>query len=258
MNKTDEAADFPDWFSPMLVKDLRQGLRSRWFTVVFIWVQASMCGLVAYQTAFSSVSTPDFIRSGIMHVLFFGNITLILHLLLPLRVVFMADADVLPGNLPLLRLTGLFSERVAMSKFLVGMFLMFVTLMSMLPYVLVRYYLNHVEIAAELVAVLWLAISSAIVNAWALLLSILPTVVRAVLTAVLLIFVFPIFEALVWGSIYGSRASDPSGLITVVMLWVILGSFACALPLAIVEARLNDRPYSMEWSLHRQGVPSSS
>ena len=34
--------DFPDWFSPMLVKELRQGMRSRIFLLCFMALQVAM------------------------------------------------------------------------------------------------------------------------------------------------------------------------------------------------------------------------
>lgn len=36
-------SDFPEWLDPMVVKELRQGLRARWFVAPFLLLQALAC-----------------------------------------------------------------------------------------------------------------------------------------------------------------------------------------------------------------------
>ena len=40
--------DFPDWFGPMLVKELRQGLKTRTFVVSFITLQVVFMLVLIY------------------------------------------------------------------------------------------------------------------------------------------------------------------------------------------------------------------
>ena len=41
-------ADFPDWFGPMLVKELRQGLKTRGFVFSFIGLQTVLVLVLIY------------------------------------------------------------------------------------------------------------------------------------------------------------------------------------------------------------------
>ncbi len=237
-----EPPDFPDWFSPLLVKDLRQGLRSRWFIAVFLWVQVSMVALVAihllYFMGAADGMMPKF-QSYFSEGLFFTNITLILHVLIPLRGVFLADADVDPGNLPLLRVTGVLSRRIAVSKLVVTMFMVFLAMAAMLPYVTLRYFLSGVDIVGDFMRLCWIGVGSAVIAAWGLLLAIMPAVWRAVVGALLVFGGLPIFEGVLWMMINVSREWSAETFISV-MIWLVVAIFTTVLPLAIVESRFND------------------
>ena len=237
-----EAPDFPDWFSPLLVKDLRQGLRSSWFITVFLWVQVSMVALVAVHLLYGmdlEEGMAGAYQSFFMNALFFSNITLILHVLIPLRGVFLADADVDSGNLPLLRVTGVLSRRIAVSKLVVTMFMVLLAMMAMLPYVTLRYFLSGVDIIGDFMRLCWIGVGSAVIAAWGLLLAIMPAVWRAVVGALLVFGGLPIFESILWMMMNVSREWSAGTFISV-MIWLVVAIFAAVLPLAIVESRFND------------------
>jgi hypothetical protein len=245
-----EVPDFPDWFSPLLVKDLRQGLRSRWFVAVFLWVQLSMVTLVAVHLLYGvdvREGLPGMYQSYLMNVLFFSNITLVLHVLIPLRGVFLSDSDVDPGNLPLLRVTGVLSRRIAVSKLVVTMFMVLLAMMAMLPYVTLRYFLSGVDIIGDFMSLCWIGVGAGVIAAWGLLLAIMPAVWRAVVGALLVFGGLPIFEGILWMMINISRQWNAGTFISV-MIWLVVAIFAAVLPLAIVESRFNDGR-SADWQL---------
>lgn len=244
------APDFPDWFSPLLVKDLRQGLRSRWFMTVFLWVQLSMVALVALHLLYGMEEEDAYggmFQAMFMNVLFFGNITLVLHVLLPLRGIFIADADIDPGNLPLLRVTGVLARRIALSKLVVTMFMVGLIVTTMLPYVTLRYFLNGVDVVGDFMGLAWLVAGSAVIASWGLLLAILPAVWRAVVGGLLLLGGLPIFETILWMMINASREWS-AGVFVSIVIWLVVAIFVAVLPLAIVESRFNDGR-SVDWQI---------
>ncbi|RBP37686.1 hypothetical protein DES53_11368 [Roseimicrobium gellanilyticum] len=250
------APDFPDWFSPLLVKDLRQGLRSRWFIWLFLWVQFSMVVLVAVHMLYG-METPGG-RAGTMgkmwmDVLFFANITLVLHVLLPLRGIFIADADVEPGNLPLLRVTGVLARRIAVSKLVVTMFMVGLIMTTMLPYITLRYFLSGVDVVGDFMRLAWIGVASGVIAAWGLLLAIMPAVWRAVVGGLLILGGLPIFESILWMMINVSRDWS-AGVFMSVLIWLVVAIFVAVLPLAIVESRFNDGR-SVDWQFH--AIPAS-
>ncbi|QIF04860.1 hypothetical protein [Roseimicrobium sp. ORNL1] len=236
------APDFPDWFSPLLVKDLRQSLRSRWFIWLFLWVQFSMVSLVAVHLLYwqdSAEGAASVFQSILREVLFFANITLVLHVLLPLRGIFIADSDIDPGNLPLLRVSGVLARRIAISKLIVTMFMVGLIMTAMLPYVTLRYFFSGVDVVGDFLRLGWIGLGSAVIASWGLLLGIMPRVWRAVVGALLIFFGLPIFEGILWKMIDVSRDWSV-GVFMSVLIWLIVAVFAAMLPLAIVESRFDD------------------
>jgi hypothetical protein len=250
------APDFPDWFSPLLVKDLRQGLRSRWFIWLFLWVQFSMVALVGVQMLYGTERDGGHAivsDSLVMEVLFFVNISLVLHVLLPLRGIFIADADVDPGNLQLLRMTGVLAHRIAVSKLVVTMFMVGLIMMTMLPYVTLRYFLSGVDVVGDFMRLGWIGVGSGVIAAWGLLLAIMPAVWRAVVGGLFILGGLPIFESILWVMIHASRDWN-AGVLMSVVIWLVVAIFVAVLPLAIVESRFNDGR-SVDWQFH--AMPAS-
>jgi hypothetical protein len=250
------APDFPDWFSPLLVKDLRQSLRSRWFIWLFLWVQFSMVAVVGVQLLYGmglEEGRARSLNSMWMEALFFGNITLVLHVLLPLRGIFISDADVDPGNLPLLRLTGVLAHRIAVSKLVVTLFMVGLIMMTMLPYITLRYFLNGVDVVGDFMRLAWIGVASGVIAAWGLVLAIMPAVWRAVVGGLIILFGLPIFESILWMMISVSRDWS-AGIVMSVIIWLVVSIFVAVLPLAIVESRFNDGR-SVDWQYHPIAVP---
>ncbi len=251
-----KATDFPDWVNPMLVKELRQGLRGRGFMAVFLWVQLSMTGLVSYQMLHAA-EPASYMRSAILNSLYILNLTLILHVLIPFRHLFIRDEDAVPENLDLLKITRLASWRIAWSKVVAGLALVLLAVTALLPHVLLRYHLGGVNVIAELVIMGWMLVGSFVCICWGVMLGLAPVAVR-VIVGLLVIFVgLPLLEGALWYSIraVGMMSSTAAEVVT---LWVIFGGIAVVIPLAIVEARFGQQHHHQYPVLPPSGTPPSS
>lgn len=139
--------DFSDRLSPMLVKELRQGLKSH----VFTW------GLIAMQLALiimAVVSMEDG-NSRDTNTAFWWSVAGPICLLLPMR---LANAlrDESGGNtLDTLLLTQLSAWRIALGKWLATCALQVLVAMTALPYLILRYFSGGVNMPLE---VAWLGI----------------------------------------------------------------------------------------------------
>lgn len=136
-------ADFGDWLSPMLVKELRQGLKSWFFVIGFIllhlclalltWLMAEGGDDRDMRTAFWSII--GVIMNGVIPFTAFGS----LH-------------DERRGNtLDMLQLTRLSAWRIALGKWtaLCGQILLIAT--TILPYFIVRHFAGGISLPLELI-----------------------------------------------------------------------------------------------------------
>ena len=142
-----QVLDFSERLSPMLVKELRQGMRSP----VFVWGMITMnllLGLIVWMTVLDE-------RNMLLHKAFFGIYGLLVCGLLPLRAS-SALHDELKGNtidtLVMTRLTG---WRITLGKWIAVVALQCLTAVSVLPYLIVRYFAGGMNVWMELA---WLGI----------------------------------------------------------------------------------------------------
>lgn len=250
MKNTATAPDFPEWLNPILVKELRQGLRGKWFVAVFLWIQLSMVLLVGLRML-GGVSSSGSWSAALDMVLFYGNITLVLHVLIPFRNVFWKDEDVIPANMQLLQLTNI-SGRLAINKILASWFMIMLAVTAMLPYVLLRYFVDGMEMMWALNSMGWITVGAMACSFWGLFLSVISTVGRVLLGGGFLVFGFPLFEFGVWASIANS-AKGPAELGSVATLWLVLSLMACFIPLA-----LSDTKFQGDSLLHPNGPPTEN
>ncbi len=229
-------ADFPDWMNPMLVKELRQGLRGRWFMVVFLWVQLSMVGLVAAQFLFVPPNS-DYIARAMFEGLYYTNVVLILHVLIPFRGVLMRDQDLDEGNLQLLRMTG--SEvRISKSKVQTSCFMALLCAVAILPYAVLRYYTVGVEIVREVVTLAWLMAGSCILAVWGLFLSVLGVVGRIIMGGLIIFIGFPVLEYGVWATIMATTRSPSLGVFfSTAIFWFIAVLVLGLAPFSMASAK---------------------
>ena len=139
--------DFSDWLSPMLVKELRQGLKSP----VFTW------GLIAMQMALAIMAlvAMDSGNDRDANRFFWWSVAGVVCVLLPMRVA-NALRDEMGGNtLDTLVLTRLSAWRITLGKWLATSALQLLVAMTVLPYLIMRYFAGGVNMPMELA---WLGI----------------------------------------------------------------------------------------------------
>ncbi|MEZ5387298.1 MAG: hypothetical protein R3F13_17450 [Prosthecobacter sp.] len=148
--------DFGDRFSPMLVKELRQGLRTRFFTAALLLFHSLIILLLASVLLDAPVQTV----SGI----FWGMAGLMLLVVLPLRAFNELNAESGDGTLDMLTLTSIPSSRILSGKWLALFSQSLLVAGSLLPYMVARYYFGGVEILREVVALIVLVLASGIIT----------------------------------------------------------------------------------------------
>jgi len=142
---------FPDRLSPMVVKELRQGLRSRGFLVSFLLLQGLL--VIAVLIAAAAASGDGTSDAGqATTAAFWGMVGLPLLLFLPLGGLSAVRREMDQKTLDLVLLTRLSAWRIILGKW-IGLVLLAVLLtLSVLPYAALRYFLGGVELAGELTA----------------------------------------------------------------------------------------------------------
>lgn len=149
--------DFSDRLTPMLVKEMRQGLRTRFFTLALMLFHLAMMTLMV------GMAWGQYLQDA--HELFRAVVGLTLLLFLPLRGFDALLRESKNGTLDMLRLAGVSSFRIVYGKWaaLYSQTLLFAC--SLLPYMIFRYQLGGIEIVLEFQALVLILIGSAIITA---------------------------------------------------------------------------------------------
>jgi len=149
--------DFPGGFSPMLVKELRQGMRTNLFTVAFILLQTVMI-----LSLLAGLSDPG---AAEIDAFFWFFIIMILLVVQPLRGFNALSAEYQLNTMDLIQLTRLNGWRITLGKWtaLNAQTLLFVT--GVLPYIVMRYFLGNVNFVVDLAALGMLGLGSALASA---------------------------------------------------------------------------------------------
>ncbi len=141
MNASLSIADFPDRLSPMVVKELRQGLRTRMFGLVMVLLHVLLVLFTLMGGGSGNAET--------VNTWFDGIITLTLCVILPLRG-FSAVADELKaGTLDMLALTSLSAGRIIFGKWASIAAQSLLLAFSILPYVVARYVFGGLDLFGE-------------------------------------------------------------------------------------------------------------
>ena len=150
-------SDFGDRFSPILVKELRQGLRTRFFTSALLLFHS----LIILLLASVLLDAPVEMVNGI----FWGIAGLMLLIVLPLRAFNELNAESSDGTLDMLTLTSIPSFRILSGKWLALFSQSLLVAGSLLPYMVARYYFGGVEILREVAALVVLVLASGMITA---------------------------------------------------------------------------------------------
>ncbi len=140
-----ELNDFPDWLPPMLVKELRQGLRTRAFVLSLTALHVAMVLILANGLA----QSVDGANSGSVGVLFGGVIYLILLAGTSLRALNGLHQERSMRTLELLSAAGVSGTRLALGKWVALMAQGALLIVSVVAVSLKNYYLGGVDLLLE-------------------------------------------------------------------------------------------------------------
>ncbi len=130
--------DFPDRLPAMVVKELRQGLRAPMFIAPFAGVHAA--AILAVAAEYLSEGARDLMSP------FWLVAIAVVAVIMPLRGFSALREECTGDNSALLILGGLSRWQIVRGKWLVQMMLAGLLLVSLIPYMLVRYFLGGLEI----------------------------------------------------------------------------------------------------------------
>jgi hypothetical protein len=171
MTSTSARPDFGDWLSPMLVKELRQGIRSKIFMAAFYLTQV----LMVVSVIFNLTAVGDGDGSGQMvsflNTLFWFMIGVPLLFLMPIRGFGSLYGEIKGGTLELVFLTRLSALRIAAGKWTALMVQTLLVVAAVLPYVLLRYFLGGVNVVEDLQTLFVLLLASGMLTATTIALS---------------------------------------------------------------------------------------
>jgi len=145
-----------DWLSPILVKELRQGMRARAFLIAFLLLQVFLVLLVVGNVA----AQEDRNALDFQNHFFWVIIGFVLLALVPLRGLVAVSHEIKNHTMETIMLTRLTAWRVVVGKWS-ALFAQSVLLVSaVLPYVILRYFLGGDDVVSDFEAILlmlWLS-----------------------------------------------------------------------------------------------------
>ncbi len=170
-------SDFADWLQPMLVKELRQGLKARAFVYTFSGLQILLVMLTIYHTL-SYAKDPQSFTGSDMGAFFWVLVGVQLFAVTPLRAVGALAGERKANTLELIFMTGLTPWKIAFGKWVSLMFQAGLFLLAVMPYAILRYFFGGMDLTDELLSLLGAMLGCGVLSAVALAISGLPLPVR--------------------------------------------------------------------------------
>ncbi len=169
-----QLSDFPDSLSPMLVKELRQGLKTWIFSGVFITLQIVLALSLLLAAAGGSAGSGKFMTQLSW---------IILVVALPLRAFGALSEEIRSRTLDALVLTKLSAFRISSGKWAALMAQSTLIALAILPYLIMRYFYGGVNVFAEIRMLLFMILAGGLHTAWLVCLSSQPGFILRVLLA---------------------------------------------------------------------------
>ena len=185
--------DFPAWLPPMLVKELRQGVQAGVFLWTFVCFQAALFLVFSLQVLIAGTD------SGAFAFFFWLAAVAAIAVLIPLRGLGGIGGERAGNGHDLLQLTRLSATRIVLGKWASLVTQAAVVAVTLLPYLVLRYFFGGVDVLGELAWLGWILAVSAVVAAAALALSTLPMWLRIGIGTVACGGVLVLFAAIVDG-----------------------------------------------------------
>jgi len=153
------AAQFADWLPPMLVKELRQGLRTHMFVGAFVTLQLAMVSLLGFQLLAARDGGVANLQEDLDQYLWIA-IILALLVLMPLRGLMAISEETKGGTIDLVQLTHLSSLKIVFHKWLALISQTMLLVIALLPYLVLRYFFGGDDVWFNVLALGWLTLIS--------------------------------------------------------------------------------------------------
>jgi hypothetical protein len=230
--------DFPGWMPPMLVKELRQGLRQRGFVGGLIAAQAVL--VIMFATGFATDTGNGSSSRSMIDGFFWCTMFATLLLLAPLRALSALSAELEGRTMDLLLLTRLDSWRIVWGKWVSLMAQSLLLAVALLPYAVVRYFFGAVGILQDLAIIAYMLAACGAFTAAGLWASGMNRVVKMLLVIAMILVSFSVFGGMLsrrmfmGGSIIvHSSGSMPGWLGVSWMVWTTAAVIAYFLMMAV-------------------------
>jgi len=174
--------DFPDWLSPIVVKELRQGLKSRAFVSIATILQGGM----AFMFVLAALSRMSPGGGGVdtLSGFFWFMLWVPLVFVMPGRALQAIAEETKVQTLELVQMTRMQSLRIAFGKWLALTVQSLLLVIAILPYFVLRYFFGGVDLVNDLTHLLSLLALSMVLTASGLAASTLKTGLRILLVIV--------------------------------------------------------------------------
>ncbi|MEO8616088.1 MAG: hypothetical protein ABI600_13170 [Luteolibacter sp.] len=139
--------DFPDRISPMLVKELRQGLRAKTFIAVFLSLQVFLGIMLLSASATSASDRAGSVVSGMIFT-FFSIAVLVVQ---PIRGVAALSSEIKGNTIDMMVLTRLSAWRIVFGKWVALVSQSALILSTIIPYLILRYFFGGMNLVGEIV-----------------------------------------------------------------------------------------------------------
>jgi hypothetical protein len=188
-------ADFPDKLSPMLVKELRQGMRARSFILLFLAFQT----ILAFMLLTVGTNMSDG-AGAVASSMIFGLFGIASLMIQPMRGVNALSAEITGNTIEMMALTRLTAARIVLGKWFAIVSQTALILITIIPYLILRYFLGGMILTGELIFLSLMFLSSMALTAVTVGLSATTTkLVRALPTAGIFILLFSVPSFLMRG-----------------------------------------------------------
>jgi ABC-type transport system involved in multi-copper enzyme maturation permease subunit len=153
--------DFPDWISPMLVKELRQGMRTKVFVFSFILLQV----LMTLNVVIGLLSTANGMNAEVANALFWVMVGVPVVLVLPFLGLGALSGEKAANTLELIFLTRLSAWRIVLGKWFAIVAQIALFACAVLPYAVLRYFMGEVNLSVDIFLLCIMLFGSAVFTA---------------------------------------------------------------------------------------------
>jgi ABC-type transport system involved in multi-copper enzyme maturation permease subunit len=191
--------DFPGWLPPMLVKELRQGLRQRGFVGGLIAAQAVL--VILFISGFATEVGDGSGARRMIDGIFWSTLFATLLIMAPLRALGALSTEMDARTMDLLLLTRLDAWRIVWGKWVSLMTQTLLLVVALLPYAVVRYFFGSVNIAQDLVTIAAMVAAGGVCTGVGLWASGMNRIIRYLIVVGVLIFSFGAITSMMspWG-----------------------------------------------------------